>query len=494
MKNASILIVDDDPLSIRVLRHHLGKLYSVAVATNGEQALQLADGSSPPDLVLLDVLMPGMNGFEVCARLKANPRTAGIPVIFITGLSDTASEQKGLELGAVDFISKPSSAPRLRARVHNHLELKRHRDDLESLVLERTGELLIKQHQLVELHGKLEQQNLNLEKHRDNLEILVNERTAELMNKQHQLSELNENLEQMVIEEVNKNREKDMLMIHQERLASIGKLAAGVAHEVNNPLGFIMCNLGTLKNYTEVMRQYMSAQDDALKICCPEEQLEQLSELHTRFDLPFILEEDLATLISETLDGAERVKRIVLDLKDFARADDSNMQTTDLNHCVQSTVIIVRNEINPVADLDLKLGFLPPLICNPQHINQVIANLLLNAAHAMKIRGQITVTTLCESNKIFLSVTDTGEGIPPEVIGKIFDPFFTTKQVGKGIGLGLSISYDIIKKHGGEITVSSEAGVGTTFVVSLPIRRSTDPRRGQSDDNEQVVNSDFKTG
>ena len=145
------------------------------------------------------------------------------------------------------------------------------------------------------------------------------------------------------------------------------------------------------------------------------------------------------------------------------------MQTTDLNHCVQSAVNMVRNEIRCVADLDLSLGTLPPVNCNPQQINLVVVNLLTNAGHAMTDHGRISVTTSCVQERILLSVADTGKGIPSEVIGNIFDPFFTTKPVGQGVGLGLSTSYDIIKNHGGEITVFSEPGVGTTFTISLPL-------------------------
>ena len=135
---------------------------------------------------------------------------------------------------------------------------------------------------------------------------------------------------------------------------------------------------------------------------------------------------------------------------------------------MQSTANIVRNEIRYVADLDLKLGNIPPVVCNPQQINQVIANLLVNAAHAIEGHGRITVSTSSELDQVFLTVSDTGCGIPAEILTRIFDPFFTTKEVGKGTGLGLNISYDIVKKHGGEITIESEPGVGTTFTIRLP--------------------------
>ncbi|MBV5338335.1 MAG: histidine kinase, partial [Deltaproteobacteria bacterium] len=264
------------------------------------------------------------------------------------------------------------------------------------------------------------------------------------------------------------NREKDGILLQQDKLASIGQLAAGVAHEINNPMGFIMSNLRTLKNYTETEQQYLNALEEAVKNCCPEEQRRQLEELRQRLDLSFI-QEDIPPLITESLEGAERVKQIVHDLKDFARSDENSLKETDLNQCVQSTANIVRNEIRYVADLDLNLGEIPLIVCNPQQINQVIANLLVNAAHAIDGHGRITVSTSSEWDQVLLTVADTGCGIPDEIRKRIFDPFFTTKEVGKGTGLGLSISYDIIKKHGGEITLESEPGLGTTFMIRLPI-------------------------
>ena len=290
--------------------------------------------------------------------------------------------------------------------------------------------------------------------------------------KQVQLQALNETLEARVAQEVHKNREKDSILLQQDKLASIGQLAAGVAHEINNPMGFIMSNLRTLQKYTGVEQQYLQALEEATKASCPEEQSTQLEELYKRLDVGYILG-DIQPLIAESLEGAERVKRIVLDLKDFARSDENSLKETDLNQCVQSTVNIVRNEIKYVADLDLQLGNIPPIVCNPQQINQVIANLLVNAAHAIGGHGSITVSTSVESDKVLLTVTDTGCGIPDEIRKRVFDPFFTTKDVGKGTGLGLSISYDIVTKHGGEISLESEAGVGTTFTVKLPINNQS---------------------
>ena len=283
---------------------------------------------------------------------------------------------------------------------------------------------------------------------------------------EYELIRLNEELEQRVQEEVSKNREKDTFMLQQDKMASIGQLAAGVAHEINNPMGFIISNLGTLKEYTEAMSSYIVTADQMIQ---PDgEQAAQLAELRKSLDLTYILN-DLESLLSESLEGADRVKQIVHDLKDFARMDETTVTETDLNQCVRSTVNIVRNELKYVAQLDLQLGELPPVTCNPQQINQVITNLLVNAAQAIEGHGTITVTTQQVEHQVVLTIADTGSGIPPEVMKRIFEPFFTTKPVGKGTGLGLTISYDMVRKNGGEINVESEQGKGTTFTITLPV-------------------------
>ena len=296
--------------------------------------------------------------------------------------------------------------------------------------------------------------------------VLLEQEMAERQKADKALQALNVSLESRIAEEVRKNREKDGMLLHQEKLASIGQLAAGVAHEINNPMGFIMSNLTTLQGYVGSLQKYFqlvhenedSAGNTQSNLC----------DARKKLDLDYILD-DLQPLLAESVEGAERVRRIVLDLKDFARPDEQAMHDTDLNQLVKSTINIVRNELKYVAQLDLQLGELPRLLCHPQQINQVVSNLLVNAAHAIEYQGVITVRTWLENRFVVFAVTDTGKGIPPELISRIFDPFFTTKEVGKGTGLGLSISYDIIKKHNGEIAVESEVGKGTTFTVKLPV-------------------------
>jgi two-component system NtrC family sensor kinase len=300
----------------------------------------------------------------------------------------------------------------------------------------------------------------------ESLEMLEQE-IAERQKADEALQRLNASLENLVEEEVRKNREKDGMLLHQEKLASIGQLAAGVAHEINNPMGFIMANLNTLKEYSDSLEKYFLLVDESL----PDSRHPAFQEAKKQLDLDYI-RADLQPLLAESTEGAERVRRIVMDLKAFARPDEQAMHDADLNHLLQSTINIVRNELKYVAQLDLQLGELPRIVCHPQQINQVVSNLLVNAAHAIEQQGTITVRTWQDGDLVVLSVADTGKGILPENMNRIFDPFFTTKDVGKGTGLGLSISYDIVKKHGGEIAVESTIGVGTTFTVKLPVDQS----------------------
>ncbi|MEI6827483.1 MAG: ATP-binding protein [Desulfuromonadales bacterium] len=298
---------------------------------------------------------------------------------------------------------------------------------------------------------------------------------AELIENEKQLHSFNDRLEIRIAEEVGKNREKDILLLHQDKMSSIGQLAAGVAHEINNPMAFIASNLVTLNGYVESLSEFHRLFQDLLEKNGTVQELVVLEEATTKLDIAFILE-DISPLIAESSEGATRVKQIVHDLKGFARTDDSSFELADLNDCVRSTVNLVRNEIKYVAELDLQLGDIPQISCSSNQLSQVIINLLVNAAHSIDSHGSITVTTRQVDDTVVLSVRDTGKGMTEEVRKRIFEPFYTTKGVGKGTGLGLSISYSIIKKHGGEISVESEPGKGTIFSVTLPIHeRQEDP-------------------
>ena len=262
-------------------------------------------------------------------------------------------------------------------------------------------------------------------------------------------------------------------LLQSEKLASIGQLAAGVAHEINNPIGYVYSNLGSLQKYLQDIFLVIEAYEKIESL--PGLHEETLAEIHRAkniVDFAF-LKEDIAELMSESREGITRVKKIVQNLKDFSHVDsDDNWQWADLHLGLDSTLSIVWNEIKYKAEVIKEYGEIPEVECLPSQLNQVFMNLLVNASHAINEQGTITIRTAAEGDLVWVEVTDTGAGIEPELMNKIFDPFFTTKPVGTGTGLGLSVSYSIIQKHCGSISVVSESGKGTTFRITLPVKRS----------------------
>lgn len=258
-------------------------------------------------------------------------------------------------------------------------------------------------------------------------------------------------------------------LLQSEKLASIGQLAAGVAHEINNPIGFVSSNLATLKGYVNNLLEAVSVLD-GIVANTPSVDVSRVSEMKAALDLDY-LKEDAVNLLDESADGIKRVRQIVQDLKDFSHVDEAQWQWADLHRGLNSTINIVNNEIKYVADVVKEYGLIPEIECLPSQLNQVFLNMLVNASHAIKDkRGVITVRTgQLGSEQVFVEFSDNGSGIPPEILNRIFDPFFTTKPVGKGTGLGLSLAYSTINKHNGVIEVHSELGVGTTFRIVLPI-------------------------
>ncbi|HLF98320.1 MAG TPA: ATP-binding protein [Methylococcaceae bacterium] len=259
-------------------------------------------------------------------------------------------------------------------------------------------------------------------------------------------------------------------LLQSEKMASIGQLAAGVAHEINNPIGYVSSNLGTLQKYIEDIFALLDAYAATEGSVADESLLKPVRELKARIDLPFV-REDVGALMHESQDGIGRVKRIVQDLKDFSHAgSEEDWQWADLRKGIDSTLNIVWNEIKYKAEVVKEYGELPDVECLPSQINQVFMNLLVNASHAIAEQGVITIRTGMKGDQACVEIADTGAGIAPEHLARIFDPFFTTKPVGKGTGLGLSLSYSIVQKHGGKIEVESEVGKGTTFRILLPVK------------------------
>ncbi len=365
--------------------------YEVILAENGQVAVDTFCNSAP-DLVLMDIEMPLMNGFDATRRIRAFEdlrNLAWTPIIFLTA-SDTAENLvTAIESGGDDFLSKSVSEEVLRAKMK---------------AMER----------IVKMRNRLQQ---------------------------------------------------------SEKMAAIGQLAAGVAHEINNPIGFVNSNLGALERYVQDTFGMLSLYEQAEGAISDVEVRESLKAARKKLDIAY-LKEDLRQLISESQDGLTRVKNIVHNLKEFSRVDEvDEWHSFDLHQCIDSTLSIFNNEIKNKAEVVKEYGELPEVECLPSHLNQVLINLLLNAAHAIEERDTITIRTGCQGDEVWVEIADTGRGIAPEHLPKIFDPFFTTKPIGKGTGLGLSLSYGIIQKHHGRIEVQSKLGKGATFRVWLPIKQ-----------------------
>ena len=298
-----------------------------------------------------------------------------------------------------------------------------------------------------------------------------------------QLNQLNASLEQRVVDRTNELRDAEQHLLQSEKLASIGQLAAGIAHEINNPVGFINSNISAMERYInelyEILKLYGLHQE-----LLPADIQQNIDNIKQKLEYDYI-REDLTDLIKESKEGVTRVKDIVQDLKDFSHVNEKVWAYSDLHHGITSTLNIVKNEVKYKADVITEFGELPEIECVLPQLNQVFMNLVVNAAHAIEDHGTITIrTSKVDDENICVEVSDTGKGIDPDNLKKIFEPFFTTKPIGKGTGLGLSLSYGIIQKHNGKMDVDSTVGKGTTFRLTLPV---TQPE--QDEDDQSVASA-----
>lgn len=298
------------------------------------------------------------------------------------------------------------------------------------------------------------------------LENRVQERTQEIEQKNARLTEL--------IDTMKRIQEQ---LVHSEKMASLGQLVAGIAHEINNPVNFISSNISPLKNYISAMKRLIMEYEQRLNIYDDTQQ--GLEQLKSDLDFDFLID-DLDDLIQDVETGAIRIKRIVQDLRNFSRLDEAEMKTVDIHDSLNTTLNLLGHIYENRITVHKQYGYIPPVECYAGQLNQVFMNLLANAGQAIVRSGNVWITTWLEDQgagvgRVAIAIRDDGAGVPEELLPKIFDPFFTTKDVGEGTGLGLSISYGIIEKHQGEITVESTPGEGTEFTLKIPLKLSVGP-------------------
>lgn len=411
-----ILIVEDSKINQFIARDTLIKYdipCEIEFANDGEAALDRINQNGI-DLVLLDIVMPKMNGIEMLEKLNSMDICYKPEVIMLTTISDSQILNSCFDLGAVDYIKKPFEEMDFVARIRSTL-----REITYKNKLKRATE-------------RLEAQNI-------------------------ELNEANRNL-----------LEAHVYMVQKEKLVSIGELAAGIAHEINNPLAFVMSNFSNIKEYSIPISKIMMKMRHYPEL---------LEEWKTK-DVEFILE-DLPDLIDESQKGLDRIAKIVNSMRNFARtSDEDNEAYFDINNLIDEVLMIVNNEVKYNAIVEKNYEICPLIFGNKGEIEQVFVNLIVNASQAIKESGDsigtITINTEPNTFGVLISVRDTGKGIEPQHIHKVFDPFFTTKPVGQGTGLGLSISHSIIvEKHGGELKVESTPGIGTCFYIELPLAKTT---------------------
>jgi two-component system NtrC family sensor kinase len=401
-------LVDDEPINRLVLRNHLSqKNYHLVEAPGGEEALAAVENDGPFDLILLDIMMPKISGYEVCKKLRETWPVNDLPVIFLTAKNQQVDVMQSFAVGANDYLSKPVAKHELLARVETHLKLLDINRSLEHQVAKQTAELVL-----------------------------------------------------------------------SEKMASLGTLTAGVAHEINNPINFVHVSAQNLEVDLEKCQKFIfSLADD-----------ETDQEILNRFRQKF---KPLHTHLATIKEGTQRIKVIVQDLRAFSQLDAADKKAVKVTDLLTSTLHLIQPSYIETIEFASEFTDHPTLECYPAQLNQVFMNLVINACDAIreehqsnphqknaKIKGKVTVgcrlNDEADGQTVEISIADNGSGMNEETKNKLFEPFYTTKGAGEGTGLGLSISFGIVQKHKGELSVESQLGVGTVFRVTLPLHVDED--------------------
>lgn len=445
--NFLILIVDDVSHNLQFIGDIVETAgYETTFATNGQQAIERVK-QARPNLILLDLMMPDMDGIEVCSILKADPDYCDVPIIFLTASQETNSVVRAFQEGAVDYITKPFKNEEVIVRIENHLRLYIQEKQLESQNLRLQAEI---------------QERIKAE--------------AELKQKTTQLEQTLNELKSTQVE-----------LIQSQKMSALGQIVAGVAHEINNSSNFIMGNINHAIYYFQVF-------DELIKLYqqLHPEPNSKINNFIEENELNFLLD-DCPKMMNSIKIGAERLDQIVCSLRNFSRLDEAQVKTVDIHSGIDNTLLILQHRLQSVGarreiQVVKEYAQLPQVTCYVSQLNQVFLLLLTNAIESLEnVSGVIpTITIRTEAVQtpslqptndssqtidfINIYISDNGCGIDPDIVPKIFDPFFTTKSVGNGTGLGLSISHQIIvQKHKGKIRCHSTPGQGTTFIITIPL-------------------------
>jgi two-component system NtrC family sensor kinase len=419
---ARLLAIDDSSTYLAFLGEELrSQGYEVETASSGAEGLdRLAHEKF--DCVLVDLQMAEMDGVEVCRRIAGIKKlNCGVPVIIVTGGAQPGDLNRALQAGADDFVSKSGDLGVLRARIEALMRRRLLQEDSGRVVEE------LKARELEVSHDRAERE-------------ISDTRFAmaeKLVQANHDLEEANRKL-----------KETQAQLIQNEKMASLGQLVAGIAHEINNPLAFVVNNLFIVESGLDGLGAEMER-------CLAEPSLQKMRKARAR--------------LGEMKEGLDRVKELVLDLRTFSRMDEGEFKTVDVVETIDAVLLLLNHKMNGRIQVEKHYAAARTLYCYAGRLHQVLMNLIANAVDAIAGEGKIVIATSQTARHFQISIRDTGAGIPEEIRNKIFDPFFTTKPIGQGTGLGLAISYGIVQDHGGSIEVESEPGVGTEFIVKIPL-------------------------